>query len=103
MAFCMTFPKSESAAQGEGLDFVFLFPYNKAMMEQMIQKVGRFIRQQNLLEQGDQVAAGISGGADSVCLLFCLSGLSVKIGFTLTAVHVHHGCGGKKPTGTRPL
>ena len=23
-------------------------------MEQMIQKVGRFIRQQNLLEQGDQ-------------------------------------------------
>lgn len=99
MAFCMTFPKSESAAQGEGLDFVFLFPYNKAMMEQMIQKVGRFIRQQNLLEQGDQVAAGISGGADSVCLLFCLSGLSAKIGFTLTAVHVHHGLRGEEADG----
>ena len=43
-----------------------------------------------MLAAGDVVAAGISGGADSVCLLFVLSALREKIPFRLSAVHVNH-------------
>lgn len=38
---------------------------------------------------------GVSGGADSVCLLHLLSNLSAKIGFRLHAGHVHHGIRGE--------
>lgn len=49
------------------------------------------IKEYDMLRQGDQVAAGISGGADSVCLLYLLAELRKEIGFSLTAVHVNHG------------
>lgn len=68
-------------------------------MEPIIQKASRLIRQEHMVEQGDQVAAGISGGADSVCLLFCLARLSEEMGFYLTAVHVHHGLRGEEADG----
>jgi len=41
-------------------------------------------------------AAGISGGADSVCLLHLMVSVSRVLGFTLTAVHVNHGIRGQK-------
>ena len=44
-----------------------------------------------MLQAGDIVAAGISGGADSVCLLFMLHALRDEIPFTLYVVHVNHG------------
>jgi len=40
---------------------------------------------------GDHVLVGVSGGADSVCLLRVLALLSEEMSFTLQAVHVHHG------------
>lgn len=40
--------------------------------------------------QGTHIIAALSGGADSVCLLLCLMELSVKNGFSLSAVHVNH-------------
>lgn len=39
--------------------------------------------------------AGISGGADSVCLFLMLLELREKIGFDLIVVHVHHGLRGE--------
>ena len=33
------------------------------------QKVRQFIQQQELLEKGDRIVVGLSGGADSVCLM----------------------------------
>ena len=39
--------------------------------------------------------AGVSGGADSVCLFLMLLELREKIGFDLIAVHVHHGLRGE--------
>ena len=65
----------------------------------MIQKVSRYIRQQQLLKQGDQVTAGVSGGADSVCLLLCLAALSREWELRLQAVHVHHGLRGEAADG----
>ena len=44
-----------------------------------------------MLTAGDVVVAGISGGADSVCLLFLLNKLRKKISFRMFVVHVNHG------------
>ena len=41
--------------------------------------------------RGRRVAAGLSGGVDSVVLLHVLRALAPRHGFTLRAVHVHHG------------
>ena len=43
-----------------------------------------------------KVAVGVSGGADSVCLLLMLSELAGKWGFKLFAVNVEHGIRGKE-------
>ena len=50
-----------------------------------------YIQRKNLIRPGEAVAAGVSGGADSVCLLLILERLSREWGFYLCAVHVHHG------------
>ena len=47
-----------------------------------------------MVRQGDSVICGLSGGADSVCLLSVLAGLSRTEEFRLFAVHVHHGIRG---------
>lgn len=44
-----------------------------------------------MLEAGDRVIAGISGGADSVCLLFVLLEWAKRKGLELAVVHVNHG------------
>ncbi len=61
----------------------------------MERKVWNYIRQHHMLEEGDRVIAGISGGADSVCLLFVLLELRERIGIELIAVHVNHGLRGE--------
>ncbi len=43
-----------------------------------------------MLQKEDKVIAGISGGADSICLLFVLLRLKEKIGFDVIAVHENH-------------
>ncbi|MCM1118852.1 MAG: tRNA lysidine(34) synthetase TilS [bacterium] len=44
-----------------------------------------------LFEPGDGVVLGVSGGADSVCLLFMLHRLREELGIKLYVVHVNHG------------
>lgn len=46
------------------------------------------------VRRGDCITAGVSGGADSVCLLLLLDELRHELGFGLRAVHVHHGLRG---------
>jgi tRNA(Ile)-lysidine synthase len=41
--------------------------------------------------RGKRLAAGLSGGVDSVVLLHLLRDLAPRHGYTLSAVHVHHG------------
>ena len=59
-------------------------------------KVEKFIAVNRLIEAGDRVIAAVSGGADSVCLLSILSWMSGKIGFSIRAIHVHHGLRGEE-------
>lgn len=47
-----------------------------------------------MLERGDRVVCGLSGGADSVCLLSVLDELKDELGITLCAAHINHGIRG---------
>ena len=56
----------------------------------MINKIFSFVKKHNMINKGDTVICGLSGGADSVCLLLVLCELSSKIEFTVKALHVNH-------------
>lgn len=60
----------------------------------MIKKAERTIKENNLIKAGDTVLCAVSGGADSVALLYCLKELSEQMGFTLKAAHFNHGIRG---------
>ncbi len=62
----------------------------------MLNKVAAFIRQHNLLQAGDKVICGVSGGADSVALLLALYLLKDKLNVTLAAAHYNHGLRGRE-------
>lgn len=60
----------------------------------MIDKVLKWIYEEKLVQENDTVLAGVSGGADSVCLLLLLLKLREKINFSLRVIHVEHGIRG---------
>ena len=56
----------------------------------MLNKLTAFIRQQNMITPGDRIICAVSGGADSVALLFGLYLLREKLDFSLAAAHFNH-------------
>lgn len=60
----------------------------------MLEKVREYVKQYEMLKKEDRVILGVSGGADSVCLLFVLLELQKTIGFEMVVVHVNHGLRG---------
>lgn len=60
----------------------------------MICEVMRTIEEERLLDGVSGICVGVSGGADSVCLLDVLCTLQPQFGYRLQAVHVHHGLRG---------
>lgn len=62
----------------------------------MIEKVKQFMKKNDMVKPGEHVLAGLSGGADSVCLFFLLHLLAGELGFQLSAVHVNHMLRGEK-------
>ncbi|MDY3954148.1 MAG: tRNA lysidine(34) synthetase TilS [Anaerovoracaceae bacterium] len=58
------------------------------------EKVRNAILQNSLLDPGDHVVIGVSGGPDSVCLLHILKGFSEEWDLHLHGVHVNHGLRG---------
>lgn len=65
-------------------------------MAQFTDKVCLFIKENGIISQGDKIIIGLSGGADSVCLLDILNGLKEEYGLSLYAVHVNHGIRGEQ-------
>ena len=53
-------------------------------------KVKQYIEMHQMITAGDLVAVGVSGGADSVCLLHLLWRLQQEIPYCLIAIHVNH-------------
>lgn len=62
----------------------------------MLNKLGNSIRRYGLIAPGDHVFCGISGGADSVALLFGLYLLKDKLEFSLSAAHFNHHLRGEE-------
>ena len=57
----------------------------------MLNKFERFVRRYGMVGHGDHVVCAVSGGADSVAMLFAFYLLREKWGITLSAAHYNHG------------
>ncbi|MCD8347848.1 MAG: tRNA lysidine(34) synthetase TilS [Lachnospiraceae bacterium] len=62
----------------------------------MRKHIFQVIEKYHMIEPGMRVIAGVSGGADSVCLLSILARYRLEVPFTLLAVHVEHGLRGQE-------
>lgn len=62
----------------------------------VIQKMEALIREYRMICAGDHIIAGVSGGADSLCLLLGLMELREVFGHQVSAVHVEHGIRGEE-------
>lgn len=60
------------------------------------QKVRNYVEENHLIEPKDVLVAGISGGADSVCLHYLLLELQKYLDFQFVAVHVNHNLRGEE-------
>ena len=49
----------------------------------MLEKIRRYVEKWHMIENGDKIIVGVSGGADSICLLFVLIQLQKEIPFEL--------------------
>jgi tRNA(Ile)-lysidine synthase len=49
-----------------------------------------FIRRHRLISGGEKIVVAVSGGPDSVCLLYILAGLRDKLGISLHVAHLDH-------------
>lgn len=61
----------------------------------MISRILEYVKQHQMIEPGDRLVAGVSGGADSVCLFLVLDALREALSFEMTVVHVEHGLRGE--------
>ena len=60
-------------------------------MDNLYERVRQFVLDREMIRPGESVVAGVSGGADSLCLFLVLLRMSREEGFFLQVVHVHHG------------
>ena len=62
----------------------------------MLNGISDMLRQYRMVQPGDRVICAVSGGADSVALLFAMYLLKEKLGITLEAAHFNHGLRGEE-------
>ena len=56
----------------------------------MLNKLTAFAREYDMIAPGDQIICAVSGGADSMALLWSMYLLKEKLGITLAAAHFNH-------------
>lgn len=56
----------------------------------LMERVRDYMERERMAETGSRIVAGVSGGADSVCLLYLLTGLAEEFGWRIAVVHVNH-------------
>lgn len=61
--------------------------YNNAMVTERVRET---IKKHNLIEKGEHIVIGLSGGPDSVCLFSVLTELADEMELTVHPVHVNH-------------
>ena len=62
----------------------------------MRNKLLAFLRAQSMVKPGDKVICAVSGGADSMALLWAMYLLKEKLGITLEAAHFNHNLRGEE-------
>ncbi len=62
----------------------------------MLNKLLAFIRRYELVQPGDRIVCALSGGADSVAMLFAFYLLKEKLDIRLTAAHFNHRLRGEE-------
>lgn len=62
----------------------------------MQKKVLAFIEEHHMIQKGDRIVAGVSGGADSVALFYLLLELQECLSYEFCVVHVEHGIRGEE-------
>lgn len=60
----------------------------------IVERVEKYLQQELLVEDGESILIGVSGGVDSVVLLDILHILSFEHGYSLSIAHVNHGLRG---------
>ncbi len=65
----------------------------------MERKVFDYLQSNNMLSKGDGVVVGVSGGADSMCLLRILLSMRERLELKLLVLHVNHGIRGASADG----
>lgn len=65
----------------------------------LLEQTWNYIKEYQLIFSGETILVGVSGGADSVCLLLLLSELGKEHGFSVQAVHVNHNLRGQESEG----
>lgn len=56
----------------------------------MLNKLAAFLEENRMLQPGDALVCAVSGGADSVAMLFAMYLLKDKLGIRLSAAHFNH-------------
>lgn len=60
----------------------------------MWKEIESYVNKHHMIEEGDRIVLGLSGGADSVCLFMFLLHLKIKRSIEVFPVHVDHGIRG---------
>jgi len=68
-------------------------------MTDLESRVAGFIQRNNLIPPGETLVVGVSGGADSVCLLCLLQKCQDELGIKLHVAHLNHGLRGVESEG----
>ena len=56
----------------------------------MKDKVIKTIKKYNLINKGDKIVLGVSGGPDSISMLDILNSIKDEIGFEIYVAHINH-------------
>lgn len=54
------------------------------------EEVLKTIKDNNLINEGDKIVIGVSGGPDSICLLHLLNNLKDTLKITIYVAHINH-------------
>jgi len=60
------------------------------VVDEVNARVRAYVRQHALIAAGDTVVVAVSGGADSLCLLYVLQALARDLGCVLHVAHLDH-------------
>lgn len=60
------------------------------MMKEIKNQFLSFVQDKNLINYGDKIVVGLSGGPDSVCLLSLLNSIKEELNIQIVAAHINH-------------